>query len=300
MTVVQPPKHDPRAVLLVAIDLSEASRAALKLAGRFAEDSQDLRVEVLHVVDLRSGGTPFQILFESAENLEKLRNSAMSRVEEFVEETIGLKDGLDIRVAFGHPVETILAASEEEHVSLLIMGSTGASALTKVLFGTTASQVLRGALKPTLVVPPDAGDLHVQSVLCPHDFSPESDRAVQIANELVHELDAQILLYHGMVFVPVTPFYPGLPAVSPQVVEAQKAKAFELLEKAASRFGTRVKPLPVDEVLSVNSGILAAAEEHNADIIVMATHGRQGMEHILGSTAERVLRDSTRAVLVVK
>ena len=48
-------------------------------------------------------------------------------------------------------------------------------------------------------------------------------------------------------------------------------------------------------------GILRQAQETDADLIVMATHGRKGVSHFLiGSVAERVIRRSPRPVLVVR
>ncbi len=48
-------------------------------------------------------------------------------------------------------------------------------------------------------------------------------------------------------------------------------------------------------------GILAHAREIKADLLVLATHGRRGLAHfIIGSVAERVIRDSAQPVLVVK
>jgi nucleotide-binding universal stress UspA family protein len=47
--------------------------------------------------------------------------------------------------------------------------------------------------------------------------------------------------------------------------------------------------------------IIRAASDSNADLIVMATHGRTGLEHfLLGSVAERVVRESPRPVLTVR
>ena len=52
--------------------------------------------------------------------------------------------------------------------------------------------------------------------------------------------------------------------------------------------------LPADEVIR-------SAQEHEVDLIVIATHGRTGLKHLLmGSTAERIVRHVRCAVLVVR
>lgn len=298
MPVVHPKKEDPRSVLLVPTDLSEGSRSALKLANRLAKDAH-VRLEVIHVVDLKSGVVPLKVLFQSAEEIEAFRQEAVERVEAFVAETIGLTEGLDLRVLIGHPVDHIVAAAEEEHVSLVVMGSTGANVLSKVMFGTTASRVMRRAKRPVLVVPPDASELHARRILIPYDFSEDSERALKTALAYARELKATILLYHAVVFVPVTPFYPSLPVLSPHLVEAQRKEArtkMEAIAKAHRDFTIEV--LEVEEVHSLHHAIVEAANTHHADIIMLATSGREGVEHVVGSTTERVLREATYPVLV--
>jgi len=80
MTIVQPQKNDPHSTIMVATDLSEASRAALRLAGRFAGES-DLRVEVLHVVNIRASGNALHVLFDSPESLEELKKAASAQAD---------------------------------------------------------------------------------------------------------------------------------------------------------------------------------------------------------------------------
>lgn len=298
MPVVHPKKDDPRSVLLVPTDLSEGSKSALKLANRLAKDAH-VRLEVIHVVDLKSGVVPLKVLFQSADEIEAFRQEAVARVESFVADTIGLTDGLDLRVLIGHPVDHIVAAAEEEHVSLVVMGSTGANAFSKVMFGTTASRVMRRAKRPVLVVPPDASELHARRLLVPYDFSADSERAFKTALAYAGELKATILLYHAVVFVPVTPFYPSLPVLSPHLVETQRKEAHgKLLEIAKTHRDVTVEVLDVEEVHTLHHAIIEAAKTYHADIIMLATSGREGAEHVVGSTTERVLRESTYPVLI--
>lgn len=52
--------------------------------------------------------------------------------------------------------------------------------------------------------------------------------------------------------------------------------------------------------MAIHDAILEYASDHDVDLVVMGTHGRQGIEHLLGSTTERVIAHSSVPVLVVR
>lgn len=122
----------------------------------------------------------------------------------------------------------------------------------------------------------------------------ESDDAAKLARELAKRDNAKIILMH------VVPMLATGDA--PMPVEYYKRKELEArkaLEKMARRFvklGTEVR---------VDSGepaelILHIARENDVGAIVMATHGRRGLKHlILGSVAERVLREAHCPIVAV-
>lgn len=51
--------------------------------------------------------------------------------------------------------------------------------------------------------------------------------------------------------------------------------------------------------MSIHEAVLDYAADHGVDLVVMGTHGRQGLQHLLGSTTERVIAHSSIPVLVV-
>ncbi|MFC6732706.1 MULTISPECIES: universal stress protein [unclassified Haladaptatus] len=70
------------------------------------------------------------------------------------------------------------------------------------------------------------------------------------------------------------------------------------LEAAATKAGVSVTT-EVVQGIHVNEAIIAAAKRADADLIVMATYGERGLEHILGSTTQRVLARSHIPVLAI-
>jgi nucleotide-binding universal stress UspA family protein len=143
----------------------------------------------------------------------------------------------------------------------------------------------------------------INRVLCPVDFSEPSLRALHHAAAVAAWYDAELYVLH------VAP--PPMPIVVPMMVVAARAAAAtapaDLLAPARREldaFVTRAA-LPRPAIPAVREGpavgaIVRYAGEITADLVVVGSHGREGVSHVLfGSTAERVLHKAPCPVLVV-
>jgi universal stress protein A len=145
-----------------------------------------------------------------------------------------------------------------------------------------------------------------QTLLVPHDYSPCADRALALAVDLARTHQSRIVLVH------VTDLPPGLTAdamitdrESGEVVRVDayaSAQAMRELEQRAAPLRAGGLDVSTRSVLGdLDEGILAAARDAGADLIVMGTHGRTGLAHLfLGSIAEKVLRHAPIPVLTVR
>ncbi len=131
-------------------------------------------------------------------------------------------------------------------------------------------------------------------ILCPVDFDPNSLQALQLASELAQERKATLHLLH------VVAMPPG-PEVALPFGKMEMA-ARTKLERLARRKVNGKARYQVDVLMGDPSvEILQAAKRQGANLIVMATHGRQGLRHlVLGSVAEHVVREASCPVLTVK
>jgi nucleotide-binding universal stress UspA family protein len=137
-------------------------------------------------------------------------------------------------------------------------------------------------------------------VLVPIDFEESSEDALEAAVELALTFHARLTLVHAW-DVPSSA-YAAMTYISADVWTAieQGAKA-----RLASALATVQKRLPSARATLLKgptaSEILAAADRSKADLIVMGTHGRRGISHLLlGSVAEKVVRLSPVPVLTVR
>lgn len=135
-------------------------------------------------------------------------------------------------------------------------------------------------------------------ILVPTDFSECSTEALEYAMSLAKPLQADLILTHVIEPFPYTAVN-GIAFINFEERLIPEARA--LLDKFSQR--------PLEEKLSVEthltSGIpsreiITLAEREGADLIVMGTHGRTGINHLMaGSVAEKVVRLSPCPVLTV-
>jgi universal stress protein A len=140
--------------------------------------------------------------------------------------------------------------------------------------------------------------LELKNILVPLDFSDFSLKALRYAVPFARQFGATLTLLHVVELPAYTPELPNPPAFLPEDDEA-----------VTSQLET-IRQAEIPEDLNVNTivchnfvfdGILNAAREIPADLIVTTTHGRTGLMHLLiGSTAESVVRKAPCPVLVVR
>jgi len=141
--------------------------------------------------------------------------------------------------------------------------------------------------------------IRLNRILVPTDFSEHSKTAVQYGCELASKFGADLHLLHVVEQLPV--MYSEGAIFSPETEAELLAEARELLTKT---------PADIDvSALNVTRATLEGhplveivryARENEIDLIVIGTHGRTGLVHVLlGSVAEKVVRKAPCPVLTV-
>ncbi|MCW9058460.1 MAG: universal stress protein [Gammaproteobacteria bacterium] len=136
-------------------------------------------------------------------------------------------------------------------------------------------------------------------ILLAVDFAPDSEAVIQRARELAQLHGARLSLVHVTEYVPVDM---ANELVLPQEMELDQ-ELNELAVKRLAEVGERIGIAVVDQhVLQGNTRgeIQRLAEETKADLIVLGSHGRQGIQRLLGSTANGVLHGAPCDVLAVR
>lgn len=134
-------------------------------------------------------------------------------------------------------------------------------------------------------------------ILVPTDFSDASGEAVRYGVELARERRAGLILLHvGDAAKQIATEFPlGLDA---SLVDAERERLLKILAPADQ---LAVHPEFVMSTGSPAEEIVRCATEREVDLIVMGTHGRGGVSHLLlGSVAEKVIRTAPCPVLVIR
>lgn len=144
--------------------------------------------------------------------------------------------------------------------------------------------------------------MNFKTIVFASDFSDGSDFAFQSALSLARKYDGKLIVIH-IINEPVDlrGFY--VPHISFDKLEEEIEQGAEkLMEKFCrthmqdfSNYESYVLPgIPYDEIIK-------KSVEFNADLIVLGTHGRTGLDHVLfGSTAEKVVRKSPIPVMTIR
>ncbi|MDT7827470.1 universal stress protein [Pricia sp. S334] len=140
----------------------------------------------------------------------------------------------------------------------------------------------------------------MKKIIVPVDFSKQSEYALKTAASLSLKHDAEILVVHML------ELNRSLTASPEMINQEYTVFLIKTAEKQLNEFLNRpylkdVKVTPIIKHYKVFSELNEIAEKHGADMVVMGSHGSEGLKEIfVGSNAEKVVRHSHVPVLVVK
>jgi nucleotide-binding universal stress UspA family protein len=292
----------PFRTILFATDFSENSKQAFGAASSLALGNQT-RLVVLHVAEPNwTSDQPVyygqqSVQFHAAQPSEVEQQSAMQRMGELYIPNQPMQ--MEYIATQGDPAEEILRKARELSSDLIVTGTHGRTGLRRMLAGSVAVSVLRGAPCPVLAlrsVEKARKTNEIRVILHPTDFSVDSEAALRVARWLARDHGARLIVLHVAVFE-------DLLAGTP-VAEIDPRLDREALEDVRKRVEGPDLKHRVESLLRrgyAADGILQTAEEVSCDLIVMGTNGRTGLSRLLmGSVAEHVLAKADCAVLVAK
>lgn len=144
-------------------------------------------------------------------------------------------------------------------------------------------------------------------ILVTTDFSEAGDHAIGHAFRMAADHGAEVVLCHVVETIlapnPLYAHYYPADLLNPEIRERAEQDAHNALSERVPKDSELADVphtsfvahgMPADEIIRV-------AKDRDADLIVIATHGRTGLKHLfMGSTAERVIRHVHCPVLIVR
>ncbi len=143
--------------------------------------------------------------------------------------------------------------------------------------------------------------LSFKTIVCPTDFSEASGGALRAAVDIAVQFHSELCLVHVVPVLPPLPPDPNFVLEVPEYERALHAAAEGQMKDLAAEVAARgVGVRTIVGHGDAGSEIVRIAKVEAADLIVIATHGVTGWQHVMfGSVAEKVVRRAHRPVLTI-
>ena len=275
--------------ILVPTDFSNNSKHALNIAASIAERVKG-RMEILHTNTAVAYAPPLPDYYvPEAYDMTEYYENAAEELFNLKRELMGSGNYDDVKIETvveeGFLYSTVRRIAEEDRADLIVMGTKGATGTTEFFVGSNTEKVIRTSPCPVLVVPENSGAFQLKTVVLPTTLRNDQAgvfKALAEWQKLFH-FDVKVLYLNN----------PGGFDTNEEI-----EKAIRTLADAAGL--KKVTPFISGNTFNEEASILQFAAQENADLIVMGTHQRQGLSHLLfGSLTEDTANHSDIPVLSV-
>ncbi len=278
--------------ILVPTDFSEEANNALYVAVQVARKFS-AEVTLLHVIDVPLP-EHYQLLDPVLSNapaqledhgiykvyMQKLMEATKEKISEIREEYQGVN--LKEHIVFDSLAKHLASFVKRDDTDLIVIGSKGASGIDEVLIGSNTERVIRTAKAPVLVVKNKIKDFNLENIVFASSFAEVPNLVADFTLQFVKAFDAKIHF---------------LKVITPNTFEITPETENAIQEFAIKR-GFENYTINGFNYFSEEEGIRAFAERKDADMIIMYTHGRTGLAHLmLGSITESVANHSVLPLL---
>ncbi len=270
--------------ILVPTDFSEQAENALKVAAQMAKKNGS-EIYILNSLELpthlassgSTGAMPESLFFIKL---------AEKHFEELLKKPF--LDGILIHEAIighGEVYNDVSEVVKEKDIDLIIMGSHGINGFMEMFIGSNTEKVVRTSKTPVLVIKNEHEDFKTDNFVYATDFSDECKTPFKQAKKFAEETNTHLNL-----------LYINTPSGFKTTMEIN-----DKIEKFVDGMDDSGFSVFVYNDTSVEKGILNFANETNAHLIGMGTHGRKGLAHFFnGSISEDLVNHANMPVMTFK
>ena len=283
--------------IVVGYDESLSSKAALKEASRWVKVHGG-KLLLIHAVYFDQ--EEFAILPSQMEKRFEFGTKVCLDAKKSLKSEFGLNGSVESYICEGEPPEVIVETAEANKSDLIALGTYGRKGLKRLLMGSVTSQVILNSPCDVLVVSKECTSCTGKyvSLLVPFDGSDSSKKALTRACQLSKIDGSEItVLYVIPRYEEMVDFYKTEAITKSLFQEAEKIA--NSAKKLAADQGVQIKAVVQEGHASEK--IVEIADKFKNDLIIMGTHGWRGMNKaIMGSTAERIIANAGRPILIVR
>jgi len=292
--------------ILVPLDGSRMAESALPAAAFLAERLH-ARVTLMHVVEKNA---PREVHGQA--HLITAR-AATDYLDEISRREFPPGTPVDCHVhtaEVNNVARSIVEHGEELGHDLVIMCSHGRGRALHLFLGSIAQKVIAGDSRPVLITHPDEhGEprgFSCRTILVPLDGDPEHAQALPVSKELARACQASL---HLAMVVPRFANLSGNMTVTGRMLPATTSRMLDMARQDAEAYSKGLADELRDQGFSADAHVLRgdpakiiveAANRAPIDLIVLATHGKTGMEAFwAGSVTNKICSQSTAPLLLI-
>lgn len=280
--------------ILVPTDFSKHAKSAFHYAEELASQSNG-EVHVHHIIETPSASVGGSFNVEGEVNHDAspedmiFAKSLIGRVKERIKRLSSDARNKHVKfhshIELGSPLPSISEMVENHNMDIMIIGSRGTHNLGEDIVGSTAEKIVRNAEIPVIVVKSELEELKLRNIVLASEFYDDLDNIVPYLKEFQKLFGSTIHL---------------LRVNTPNDFHTTRLMRSSM-EEFAKKHSLDNYTVNIYSDILEEDGIIYFGNDIDADLIVMPTHGRKGLMHLLsGSIAEDVVNHAKRPVMTFK
>ena len=280
--------------IVISDDLCSGGEMAVQAAQVLAD--RDGALKLVHVVEPHLFSRRATLSFADLPTFEDIVRTAKGELEKRAARSTHPRVESEVRT--GKPFVELIATCRAWQGDLLVVGISVKE--EEHTLGSTSERVVRKAPVPVLVIkkPLSVGP---KTVLVPTDFSACAAKAAEEALTLVRSFGGRVIFLHALDIHSAYPAAYGVNTLRlPPLQDSPSEAEWQAFLAGLSSLENLSWEKRTEEGQAAAT-IVRLAEESKADLIVMGTHGRSGLKHmLLGSVAEQVVRTAACSTLSIR
>jgi nucleotide-binding universal stress UspA family protein len=259
--------------ILVPCDFSDPAVQVFKFAAEIAAQSKGeiLLLNVIEVPVMHDTVLMPTLYFEEAffKDMKAEAERKFSQMKDKWAKGIAVSSFVE----FGSPTPTIRDFIKDRKIDLVVMGTHGATGLREFLIGSNTEKILRTSSAPVIAIKKSVKASSIKNIVFPNSLNEELEELMMHVKELQNFFKATLHLV-----------YVNTPA---QFMRDHATK--KKLNDFAKRYMLKDFTTNVYNDIDQEEGTRNFTKEIGGDMVVMATHGRRGLNHLMsGSVAEDI------------
>lgn len=188
-------------------------------------------------------------------------------------------------VEMGNVFKSIISMIEDHDMDLMVIGTHGAQGIGEAIVGSTAEKLVRFSPVPVIAVKSENLDVSLRNIVFASEFNEDMSNVMPYVKEIQNLFQSKIHLVR---------------VNTPNDFHSTRTMK-NMMEEFAHKY--KLENYTVNNYSDIveEDGIIYFAEDIHADMIIMPTHARKGLMHLLsGSIAEDVVNHANRPVMTIK